>query len=230
MNQKFLFATICTVVLSFLMACGNGQNKAPSGSQPSEAQGVFAEVMALVSEYQEKDDQLNVKMQAAGEAQDMEEVEKLMKEQQTFKSDFKEQLAAISQRLAGTEIAYELPDSFFYQIATPPTVTEVTPNGLNATGVIQFSISTKKDLKIGKYKGDDYRIFIKLLDESGHSLGIHAYRTIADDRQPQEIKAGTRLQPVTVSIILAENSHKEAPVTKLVFVSENEWSQSLNYK
>lgn len=227
MTKRFFFSAICAIVVCVATSCGGSQSKSPSSEETTAGKGLFAEVMTLVNEYQGKDDALSEKMQAAGQAQDMDKIEKFMKEQKALKPEFNEKLAAISTKLSGTSIAYELPDTFFYQMATEPAISEVTSNGLNATGVIQFSVSAKNDLKVGKYKGDDYRIYMKSVDESGTTLGYHVGRTIADDRKPLEIKAGEVLKPITVSIKLAEKSCDEASIAKIVFVPESEWQQSL---
>lgn len=228
MIKRFLFSVICTLAVCVATSCGGGQSKSSSnGENTDEKGGVFTGVMTLVNEYQSKDDALNEKMQAAGQAQDMGKIEKLMKEQKALKPEFDEKLAAISAKLSGTSIAYELPDTFFYQVVTEPAITEVTSNGLNATGIIQFSVSAKKDLKVGKYKRDDYRIYMKLVDKSGTTLGYHVEHTIVDDRKPVEIKAGETFNPITVNITLAEKSCDEAATAKIVFVSESEWQQNL---
>lgn len=230
MSKSFFFSVICAIAVCIATSCGGGQSKSSSTEKAAEEKGLFAEVMTLVNEYQGKDNELSEKMQAAGQAQDMDKIEKFMEEQKALKPEFNEKLEAISKNLAGTSVAYELPDTFFYQMATEPTITEVTPNGLNATGVIKFTVSAKNDLKVGKYKRDDYRIFVKLVDDSGNVLGCHAVNTIVDDSKPQEIKAGTILEPITVNIVLAEKSHDEALIDKIIFVTESEWQQILNSK
>lgn len=230
MAKRTIFWAICAIVVCIAASCGGSQTKSSSGEETPVGKGLFAEVMTLVKEYQGKEDALSEKMQAAGQAQDQGKLEKLMKEQKALKPEFKEKLADISAKLSGTKIAYELPDTFFYQLTTEPAIVEITPNGLNATGVIQFTVSARKDFKVGKYKKDDYRIFMRLVDDAGAVLGYHVEHTIADDRKPQEIKAGTALQPVSVNIVLAEKSSDEAAVAKIVFVPESEWQQSLNSK
>ena len=189
MAKRTIFWAICAIVVCIAASCGGSQTKSSSGEETPVGKGLFAEVMTLVKEYQGKEDALSEKMQAAGQAQDQGKLEKLMKEQKALKPEFKEKLAAISAKLSGTKIAYELPDTFFYQLTTEPAIAEVTPNGLNATGVIQFTVSARKDFKVGKYKKDDYRIFMRLVDDAGAVLGYHVEHTIADDRKPQEIKA-----------------------------------------
>lgn len=227
MMKNLFFSAMCAIAVCVATACGSSPKQASADEEGAADYGMFTDVMNLVNEYQSQDDALSEKMQAAGMAQDADKIEKLMQEQKKLKPEFDEKLAAISNKLAGTKIAYELPDSFFYQMAVEPIVTDVTSNGLNATGNIHFMVSSKNDLKVGKYKGDDYKIYYKFVDASGNTLGYHAASTIIDDRKPQEIKAGEALKPIKSGIILAEKSHKEATIVKIVFVSESEWQQSL---
>ena len=228
MMKKMFFAMTCAVVACFAVSCGGNQSKSSTSESAPAGEGLFADVMALVNEYQGKDEELSEKMQAAGQAQDAEKIEKLMEEQKALKPEFDEKLTALSSKLSGTVVEYELPDSFFYQVATSPSITKVTPNGLNATGYIEFTINAKQDLKVGKYKGDDYRVFMKLVDEQGNTLGYHVSGAIKDDTKPLEIKAGEALNPVSLGVILAEKSNKEAAVSKIVFVTQAEWEQNLD--
>lgn len=228
MMKKVLFGAMCALMACFAVSCGGNQNKSATSDSTAAGSGLFADVMTLVNEYQAKDAELSEKMQAAGQAQDSEKIERLMEEQKALKPEFEEKLMALSQKLSGTVVEYELPDSFFYQVATAPAVKEVTPNGLNATGYIEFTINAKKDLKVGKYKGDDFRVFMKLVDKAGNTLGYHIERAIADDTKPQEIKAGAALKPATLGVVLAEKNNKEANVAKIVFVTQAEWEQSLS--
>lgn len=229
MIKKLFYWAICAIGVCVATSC-NGSQKEPAPGSETASEGVFAEVLTLVNEYSAKEDELSEKIQASWQAQDSEKTEKLMKEKKALNPEFEEKLAAISTKLSGTPIAYELADTFFYKMETEPTIAEVTPNGLNATGVIKLAVAAKTNFKVGKYKGDEYRVYMKLVDKSGNTLGYHVEKTIADDRQPLEIKAGEVLQPLTVSIILAEASQDEAPIAKIVFVSESEWQQSLKDK
>ena len=228
MMKKVLFGAMCALMACFAVSCGGNQNKSSTSESTSTGSGLFADVMTLVNEYQGKDAELSEQMQAAGQAQDQGKIEKLMEEQKALKPEFEEKLTALSSKLSGTVVEYELPDSFFYQVATAPAVKEVTPNGLNATGVIEFTLNAKQDLKVGKYKGDDFRVFMKLVDEKGATLGYHVSGAIKDDTKPLEIKAGEALNPVSLGVILAEKSNKEATVSKIVFVTQAEWEQNLD--
>lgn len=229
MTNRLFYSAICAIAVCVAVSCGGKQGKSSSGDSASE-KGLFGEVMALVHEYQEENDKIGDKISAAAESQNMSKMEKLMEEQKELKPEFEEKLAAISQKISGTSIAYEVPDSFFFQMSKEPVVTKVEPNGLNANAVIRFTVSAKSDFTVGKYKRDEYRVFMKSVDEAGNAVGYHAAQTIEDDRKPQEIKAGQELSPITVNITLAEEVNKEAAMAKIVFITESEWLEGIKRK
>ncbi len=230
MNKRYFLSIIGTIVVCIITSCGGGKSNSPSSDNATTKKGLFADVMTLIQEYQDKNEELSIKMQAAVGAQDADKLEKLLKEEKTLKPEFNEKLAALSKKLTGTPIDYELPDSFFFQIVNKPTITEVTPNGLNATGHIQLTIASKKDLNVGKYKGDDYRVYIKLIDDAGNTLSYNAYPTVKNDLAPQVIKAGQILEPINIYIVLSLHKRTtQAHLAKIVFVTEKEWQETLKH-
>lgn len=235
MKKRFLSSAICAIAVCVAASCGGSQSESPSSEKTTAGKGLFAEVVTLAHEYESKKDALDEKMEAAGRAQNRDEIEKLMKEKKALQPEFEEKLAAISTKLSGAPVPYELPDTFFYQMATEPAISEVTPTKGGAKCEIQFSVSAKNDLKVED--PIDCTIYMKLVDESGTTLGydraypMGVFKDPRDDK-PLEIKAGEVLEkPITVSIKTYSKASstaeaKIAPsIAKIVFVSESEWEQ-----
>lgn len=65
MNKRYFLSIIGTIVVCIITSCGGGKSNSPSSDNATTKKGLFADVMTLIQEYQDKNEELSIKMQAA---------------------------------------------------------------------------------------------------------------------------------------------------------------------